>query len=360
MSDTVAFDTILRPTARREGELCFTITEDWMQGRSTFGGLQAAMALKAMRETTGVTAPLRVLQTSFIAPVGGGEVTVRASTLRAGKSVTHVEARLMQGADTLCLVVGIFGVARESAIVVPMAGANAAASPEGFKDLPFARGIAPNFTQHFQWRWAAGGWPYSGSVEPFTRIWLRHRTATGTGAAEAEYAMVALADAVPSPALPPSYAVPSLGQVRPAIAAETLAATPPAERRFPEPRLTPVAVLVSTLQDAAELWLQLPAGEYFELVNEIWLELDRIFTRHGGRHGRHPGEGMVCHFLPERLPHTSGGGHQSKPEGQEPHRLRIVHVEQAHCQPPRNRHRPLLACFLMSAGIRDGCATSMY
>ena len=201
MSDTVAFDTILRPTARREGELCFTITEDWMQGRSTFGGLQAAMALKAMRETTGVTAPLRVLQTSFIAPVGGGEVTVRASTLRAGKSVTHVEARLMQGADTLCLVVGIFGVARESAIVVPMAGANAAASPEGFKDLPFARGIAPNFTQHFQWRWAAGGWPYSGSVEPFTRIWLRHRTATGTGAAEAEYAMVALADAVPSPAL---------------------------------------------------------------------------------------------------------------------------------------------------------------
>jgi class 3 adenylate cyclase len=69
-------------------------------------------------------------------------------------------------------------------------------------------------------------------------------------------------------------------------------------RRFPAPRLTEVAVLVSTLQDAGELWLQLPAGEYFELVNEVWLALDRIFARHGGRHGRHPGEGMVCHFLP--------------------------------------------------------------
>lgn len=69
-------------------------------------------------------------------------------------------------------------------------------------------------------------------------------------------------------------------------------------RQAPAPILTPVAVLVSTLEGAGDLWLQLPAGEYFELVNEIWSELDRIFVRHGGQHGRHPGEGMVCHFLP--------------------------------------------------------------
>jgi class 3 adenylate cyclase len=110
--------------------------------------------------------------------------------------------------------------------------------------------------------------------------------------------------AAPSPSQPPAGAA---ATPKPAAGvAESLAAGPPATRRFPEPRLTPVAVLVSTLQDAAELWLQLPAGEYFELVNEIWLELDRIFTRHGGRHGRHPGEGMVCHFLPDRLPHPPG------------------------------------------------------
>jgi len=73
---------------------------------------------------------------------------------------------------------------------------------------------------------------------------------------------------------------------------------PQAPQRRPAPVLTPVAVLVSTLQDAGELWLQLPAVEYFELVNEVWLALDRIFLAHGGRHGRHPGEGMVCHFVP--------------------------------------------------------------
>lgn len=88
---------------------------------------------------------------------------------------------------------------------------------------------------------------------------------------------------------------------RPAASPAVLppAPTSAARTHAPAPILTPVAVLVSTLQDAGELWLQLPAGEYFELVNEVWLELNRIFRRHGGRHGKHPGEGMVCHFLPQ-------------------------------------------------------------
>lgn len=95
-------------------------------------------------------------------------------------------------------------------------------------------------------------------------------------------------------------ATPAPPPARVLVSAPALALPAPAEaRRFPAPRLTPVAVLVSTLQDAGELWLQLPAGEYFELVNEVWLALDRIFVRHGGHHGKHPGEGMVCHFLPQ-------------------------------------------------------------
>lgn len=195
------FAEIITPTAQDDHSLTFTITEDWLQGRSSFGGIQAAFALVAMRALTGVAAPLRVLQTTFIAPVGGPEVRVTARTLRAGKNVTHVEARLMQGEDTACLVVGVFGAARASAISVPMAVREAPQGPEGLRDLPFAKGIAPNFTQHFHWRWAAGGWPYSGTQEPFTRIWLKHRAPTDASAHGAEIALVGLADAVPSPAL---------------------------------------------------------------------------------------------------------------------------------------------------------------
>jgi acyl-CoA thioesterase len=201
VSNTFSFDQVTRPTTVDAQALCFTVPDDWLQGRSTYGGLQAAFALLAMRQLTGVAAPLRVLQTTFVAPVAGGEVTVTARTLRAGKSVTHVEARLMQGDDTLCLVIGIFGAPRESLIHVPIAVRAAPQGPDGLRDLPFARGIAPNFTQHFAWRWAEGGWPYSGHSDAFTRIWLRHRAPTGASAFEAEAAFVGLADAVPSPAL---------------------------------------------------------------------------------------------------------------------------------------------------------------
>jgi class 3 adenylate cyclase len=66
------------------------------------------------------------------------------------------------------------------------------------------------------------------------------------------------------------------------------------------PAITPVAILFSTLQDAPALWVKLSALEYFELVNEVWAELDRIFRRHAGLLGRHPDEGLVCYFLPQR------------------------------------------------------------
>ncbi|MGE4243005.1 adenylate/guanylate cyclase domain-containing protein [Ramlibacter sp.] len=71
---------------------------------------------------------------------------------------------------------------------------------------------------------------------------------------------------------------------------------------FPEPApthppaLTPVAILVTTLEDASGLWIQLTAAEYFELVNELWSELDRIFRAHGGQPRRHPDEGMTSCF----------------------------------------------------------------
>ncbi|NML48210.1 MerR family transcriptional regulator [Ramlibacter sp. G-1-2-2] len=66
-----------------------------------------------------------------------------------------------------------------------------------------------------------------------------------------------------------------------------------------EPLLTPVAVLVTSLQDAAGLWVRLTAPEYFELLNEVGAELDRVFRQHRGRPGRQAGEVLACYFLPD-------------------------------------------------------------
>lgn len=61
------------------------LTQDWLQGRSGYGGWQAALAVKAMRALLGDELPLRSLQVNFIAPVPAGRVTAYAELLRRGK-----------------------------------------------------------------------------------------------------------------------------------------------------------------------------------------------------------------------------------------------------------------------------------
>ena len=79
-----------------------TIGEDWLQGRSAFGGIQAALALRAMRELVSADMPLRSLQTTFVAPVPAGPVAIHARILREGRSATQIEASLGDGEQTLC------------------------------------------------------------------------------------------------------------------------------------------------------------------------------------------------------------------------------------------------------------------
>jgi adenylate cyclase len=61
-----------------------------------------------------------------------------------------------------------------------------------------------------------------------------------------------------------------------------------------------VAVLAADLQHPIRIWTELPPEEYFELINQIWLTVDPIFRRHHGTHGKHPGDGLVCYFFPQR------------------------------------------------------------
>jgi adenylate cyclase len=64
--------------------------------------------------------------------------------------------------------------------------------------------------------------------------------------------------------------------------------------------LSHVAVLVADLQYPVRIWSELPAEEYFQLVNQVWSTVDPIFRRHHGTHGKHAGDGMVCYFFPRQ------------------------------------------------------------
>ncbi len=64
------------------------------------------------------------------------------------------------------------------------------------------------------------------------------------------------------------------------------------------PELSPVAVLVADLHCPTRIWSELPAEEYFELINQIWEKVDPIIRRHDGTQGKHAGDGIVCYFFP--------------------------------------------------------------
>jgi class 3 adenylate cyclase len=89
---------------------------------------------------------------------------------------------------------------------------------------------------------------------------------------------------------------PAAGEFGALLAEPGLGWREPGRRRLPV--LSHVAVLATDLQDSVRIWTELPAEEYFELVNQIWVTVDAIFTRHQAAHGKHPGDGMVGYFFP--------------------------------------------------------------
>ena len=67
------FSEILSSVAAAgDSQFRITVTEDWGQGRATFGGLIAAAGNEALRRLVASDRPLRSLQTTFVVPASAG------------------------------------------------------------------------------------------------------------------------------------------------------------------------------------------------------------------------------------------------------------------------------------------------
>lgn len=66
-----------------------------------------------------------------------------------------------------------------------------------------------------------------------------------------------------------------------------------------KPFFTNVAVMVADLQNSVRICSELPAEEYFELINHIWQTSEPVFRKYYGTHGKHVGDGMVYYFFPQ-------------------------------------------------------------
>lgn len=195
---TTTFSSLIGDAAFADGELSAHIPDDWMQGRTTYGGLSAALCLEAARRAIGDLPPLRSAMVSFIGPTGG-DVTGRARLLRQGKSVTFVEAELHgeKGLATRCEFA--FGASRSSVFDNVFVETPAMPGPEHCEDF-IPQGMGPPFARHFDTKLARGARPVTGSSEYDHFIWVRHKDREATG----PVALLALAD-MPPPALLPMF-----------------------------------------------------------------------------------------------------------------------------------------------------------
>jgi acyl-CoA thioesterase len=197
MSDT-DFSTLLDRAQNVTEKTLLSVPGDWMQGRAGYGGLLGALALKAMRTKVPGERKIRSLLIAFVGPVGPPSFSIQTQQLRAGRSVTTIEAKVIQAGTVCCTAVGSFGGDRTSAIHMAPMGRPQMPGPDEALELPYIEGLTPTFTRHFNYRWALGDLPFSGKGGREIGGWIQFREPT---TCLTEEWLVALADAWPTPAL---------------------------------------------------------------------------------------------------------------------------------------------------------------
>ncbi|HQR89707.1 MAG: acyl-CoA thioesterase [Caulobacter sp. 12-67-6] len=190
---TTYTDLIASITETKTGHAAH-VTDDWKQGRTTYGGLSAALCLEAAVRTLPQAPPLRSGQFAFIGPAAG-ELAIETTILRQGKSTLFVGVDLVgeQGLATRAILT--FGAARESLVSHSDLPCPAVLKPDDCEPF-FPKGGGPGFGGQFEVRIAGGARPLSGQPPEYL-LWIRHRDP----AARSVAALVALADTPPPPAM---------------------------------------------------------------------------------------------------------------------------------------------------------------
>jgi acyl-CoA thioesterase len=174
----------------------FAAPPEWLQGRTVYGGLSAALALQsAVRTIQGDLPPLRMAMVSFVGPATGG-LRFRTQLLRRGKSTTSIAVDGIVGDDICVRAEFLFAAARPSAVRHDFLPCPSVDGPESC--VPLHAHNAPASLGNFELRPATTILPLSGATDPVLTAWARHGDASDVDPA---VALIALADALPPAAL---------------------------------------------------------------------------------------------------------------------------------------------------------------
>lgn len=195
---SLIFSSLLESASFQDGEYAINIPPDWMQGRTTYGGLSAALCYETAMRTVPDLPPIRSANISFVGPAGGA-VTGRASVLRQGKSVSFVEADIAGEKGLATRATFAFGASRESMFDHTFTPPPEMPAPQECEPF-FPEGQRSHFAAHFETGLASGARSVTSSDKSDHFIWVRHIDERATGLA----ALLALAD-MPPPAVLPMF-----------------------------------------------------------------------------------------------------------------------------------------------------------
>jgi acyl-CoA thioesterase len=187
------FSQTIASLQRQGKDWAAVIGDDWSQGRATFGGVVAALGNEAMRRLVPAERPLRGLEVVFVGPTLAGAVRIEAEVLRVGRAVSIAAARLWSGDKIAATLTGTYGAARSSAITIPAYASTGVARVEDLP-APTSADFGPAFLRHFDFKWAEGARPFSGSGSNKLKTYVRHTDP----AALTESHVIALTDCIPS------------------------------------------------------------------------------------------------------------------------------------------------------------------
>lgn len=85
--------SLLDPITGKPGPVRLTHANDWMQGRTLYGGASALVAFTMAKRAFPDLPPLRAAQIGFVAPVGD-EIELSAEVIRQGRNVTQVRSEI--------------------------------------------------------------------------------------------------------------------------------------------------------------------------------------------------------------------------------------------------------------------------
>ncbi|GER01713.1 hypothetical protein JCM17845_23360 [Iodidimonas gelatinilytica] len=168
-----SFSSLLSGLEKTESGYRATVFEDWLQGRTLYGGLSTALSYEAVRQSLdGATPPLRSAQIAFIGPASG-DLAIKVTPLRQGRSVHFLSVDVVGEKGLATRATFCFGAARGSSLTLDppaMPDVPDVPAPENLLDIPPLPG-APNFIKHFDMRLAIP----PGKEKAAVLFWVRHR-----------------------------------------------------------------------------------------------------------------------------------------------------------------------------------------